>query len=156
MNMGQMLLVLLGLCLFSTMLLSFYSVLLNQLDAIHNIIYQKQGLKIVDFFFQQIEAELISNTRSFSDLYLEYKDRTAPVDTLFVNGLPYVVYVKSLKSNVTGTPVTGSTSYMRVDIKVYCYYTAWDSVLIGDSLMIGRESSPISKVFGDIFGPGVN
>ncbi len=150
MSMGQMLLVLLGLVLFSTMIISFYSVFINQMQALEFILYRMQGLKIVDFNFQKIEAELISNSKSFATLYDEFANNTSPVDTFYVNQIPYVVYIKSIKSTVTGSPVTGATSYMRIDVKAVCRFAS------NDSLEIGRESNPISKVFGDIFGPGVN
>lgn len=144
-----MLLVLLGLCLFSTLLLSFYNILGSQMEMISTNQYQKQGLKIIDFRFQLIESELISQSKDLQQIYDEYPSFTVPRDTLFLNNIKYIYYIKANKCNVKGEDVSGTAHYIRIEGKVKAFVSEKDSVLIG------LDKDPITKVFGDIFGAGV-
>lgn len=149
MSMGQMLLVLLGLVLFSTLVLSYYNILGSQVEMVEKNQLQKQALKIIDFRFQLIESEVISNSKNLQQIYTEYPDFTTAIDTLILNNKPYRVYVKANKCNAKGENVSGTAYYIRMDARVDVPITEQDTI------KVGLIDNPISKVFGDIFGAGV-
>jgi hypothetical protein len=149
MSMGQMLLVLLGLVLFSTMILSYYNILGSQVEMVEKNQLQKQALKIIDFRFQLIESEVISNSKNLQQIYTEYPDFTTAIDTLTLNNKPYIVYIKANKCNAKGENISGTAYYIRMDARVDVLATEKDTI------KVGLIDNPISKVFGDIFGAGV-
>ena len=59
MNLGQMLMVLLGIVLFSTIIIVFYNNMANQVDMTERTIYLQQGIRIADKYLQEFEAELV-------------------------------------------------------------------------------------------------
>ncbi len=149
MNMGQMLIVLLGLALFSTLIMSYYSTFANQIDWIDKNQIQKQALRIVDFQFQLIESRIISGT-SISTLLPEYGNFYTAEDTLYVNNIPYKIYLRAQPSKADGDTlnVIGPPEYMKVNARIVAYRTDKDSV------QVGLIDVSISKVFGDVFDPG--
>lgn len=150
MSMGQMLLVLMGLVLFSTLIIAYYNTLSSQIEWVEENQIQQQALKILDFNIQLFESQLISQ-RSLSDIYTQFPDFNTPVDTMNVNSIDYVMYIKAHKCTEDGTILSsGIANYIRLNMRIVAYRTATDSV------MVGTVSNPIFKIFGDVFGTGVN
>ncbi|HOD55190.1 MAG TPA: hypothetical protein PKJ08_11730 [Candidatus Cloacimonadota bacterium] len=149
MSMGQMLLVLLGLALFSTLIMSYYSTFASQIDWIEKNQIQKQALRIVDFHFQLIESRIISGT-SVNAILPEYGNFFTPMDTMFVNNIPYKVYLRAQPSKADGDTlnVPSPPQYIKMNARIVAYRADKDSV------EVGLVDLSISKVFGDVFMPG--
>ena len=146
MSMGQMLLVLLGLALFSTILMSYYNTFVNQIDWIEKNQIQKQALRIIDFEFQRIESRVISGTR-ISTIMPEYQDFYTPVDTFYIYNLPYKLYLRAQPSHATGDTlfVPDPPQYMKMHARVVTQRG------VGDSVQVGMIDVSVNKIFGDVF-----
>ncbi|HOE91522.1 MAG TPA: hypothetical protein PLV22_06075 [Candidatus Cloacimonadota bacterium] len=144
--MGQMLLVLLGLALFSTIIMSYYNVFTNQIDWIEKNQIQKQALRIIDFEFQRIESRVISGTR-ISSIMPEYQDFYTAVDTFYINNLPYKLYMRAQPSHATGDTmfVPDPPQYMKMHARVVTQRG------VGDSVQVGMINVSVNKIFGDVF-----
>ncbi|MDD2649693.1 MAG: hypothetical protein PHF36_00960 [Candidatus Cloacimonetes bacterium] len=146
MNMGQMLLVLLGLALFSTILMSYYNTFTNQIDWIEKNQIQKQALRIIDFEFQRIESRVISGTRRAS-IMPEYQNFFTPIDTFYIHNLPYRLYLRAQPSHATGDTlfVPDPPQYMKMHARVVTQRG------LGDSVQVGMIDVSVTKIFGDVF-----
>jgi len=149
MSMGQMLLVLLGLALFSTLIMSYYSTFASQIDWIEKNQIQKQALRIVDFHFQLIESRIISGT-SVNAILPEYGNFFVPKDTMYVNNIPYRVYLRAQPCSAEGDTVSFANppEYLKMNARIVAYRTDKDSV------QVGLIDLSISKIFGEVFAPG--
>jgi hypothetical protein len=84
MNLGQMLLVVLGVVLFSTIMLGVYNSMGNQTELTAQKIYYTQAFRIADYVFQGLEVRLISESISINDIFTNYQTETV----LYGNGGP--------------------------------------------------------------------
>jgi len=150
MNMGQMLLVLLAVMLFSTILITTYSNLYTATDIVYKVMYQMQGLKIADKYIQKIDAELFGNS-TFVEIHDFYhKDSPFnpgnPDTTMTINDADYNVWLTSNYCNSSGDISEPDSTYQKIDIVIYC------NPLGPDTLWIGKRDKPISKIFIDMEG----
>ncbi len=143
MNMGQMLLVLLAVMLFSTILITTYSNLYTATDIVYKVMFQMQGLKIADKYIQKIDAELLGKIYTFDEIQTNYSDSTF---TTPINNVVYNVNIQSNYCNSSGDISEPDSTYQKIDIVIYCY------PLGPDTLWIGTRDKPISKIFIDMEG----
>lgn len=139
MNMGQMLLVLLAVMLFSTILITTYSNLYTATDIVYKVMFQMQGLKIADKYLQKIDAELLGKVHTFSEIQNTYSDTTFNTDP--INDVVYNVYLNSTQCDSVGNDDPGNTDFQRIDIRIFC------TPMGSDTLWIGTANKPIQKVF---------
>lgn len=154
MNMGQMLLVLLAVMLFSTILITTYSNLYTATDIVYKVMFQMQGLKIADKYIQKIDAELLGKVygdSTFVDIYDSYhKDSPFnpgnPDTTMTINDADYNVWLTSNYCNSSGDISYPDSTYQKIDIIIFC------TPMGPDTLWIGTRDKPISKIFIDMEG----
>lgn len=142
MGMIEMLSILIAVVLFSTILIAMYNNISIAMDIVYNGIYQLQGQKITNKYFQKIEAELLgqSDDFTFSNLYNSYNSYT---DTETVGIIQYNISMQSSYCDSVGNTVSDSTLGFRIiDISIWC-----SPPTSSDTLWIGTSSNPIQKVF---------
>jgi len=96
MTYGQIFLILLAMVLFSTIYLTTYNSLFDQADLAYKGMYLLNGQKILDKYFQEIEAKILGDVLPFDALQSVYNGRS---DSLTVSDLVYHL-------NITTTPCT--------------------------------------------------
>ncbi|HPR17410.1 MAG TPA: hypothetical protein PLD62_04115 [Candidatus Cloacimonadota bacterium] len=140
---NQMLLVLLALALFSTLMLNMYNLVLDDAKIVYNGIIYTQGQKIADRYFQQIEAELLGSNpiKTFSEAYTAFSNFSS---SEAINNTTYNINISSTYCDSLGNISYPDSSYMRIDVRINCISPA------GDTLYIGTQNSPFSKVLFDI------
>lgn len=138
-----MLFVLLALALFSAIMMNMYNLVLDDAKIVYNSMLYIQGQKISDKYFQQIEAEMMGSSplKTFSQAYTDYNS-IASYDN--IGGSIYYVTLATAYCDSVGNISYPDSTYMRVDIIMKCTSTA------GDTLYIGTQSNPFSKVFFSI------
>ena len=142
MGMIEMLSLLIAVVLFSTILIAMYHNISIAMDIVYNGIYQLQGQKITNKYFQKIEAELLgqSDDFTFSDLYSTYNFYTDKdtVGIIQYNISMQVSYFDSVGNTVPASP----DDFRIIDISIWC-----SPPTSSDTLWIGTSSNPIQKVF---------
>ncbi len=142
MGTGQMLLVMLAVILFSTILLTMYSNIQDQARVIERARTMLQGQKIADKYFQQIEAELIGNVHTFSEINSIYSNFS---EIVTVNNSDYHVRCERAEyCNKNGNTPVASNDYQLIEFSI------WVIDAYQDSVVIGTSSSPLQKVFADM------
>ncbi len=138
-----MLLVLLALALFSTIMLNMYNLVLDDAKIVYNSMLYTQGQKIADRYFQQIEAELLGSNSvlEFSDVQTNFNQFQASET---IGNTYYALNISAAYSDSLGNTGNPDSSYVRVDVRMNCVSAA------GDTLFIGTQNDPFSKVFYDI------
>lgn len=138
-----MLMVILALVLFSTIMLNMYNLVLDDAKIVYNNILYSQGQKIADKYFQQIESELLGNSPviDFDDVITNFNGLQA---TETIGNTTYSINLTSAYSDSLGGTSLPDSAYIRVDVRMNCVSTA------GDTLYIGTQANPFSKVFFEI------
>jgi len=138
-----MLLVLLALALFSTIMLNMYNLVLDDAKIVYNNILYTQGQKIADRYFQRIESELLGDNPviEFDDVISNYNNLQADET---IGSANYQINLSSTYCDSLGNISYPDTSYIRVDVRMNCISSA------GDTLFIGTQNNPFSKVFFEI------
>ena len=141
MGMIEMLSILIAVVLFSTILIAMYNNISIAMDIVYNGIYQLQGQKITNKYFQKIDAELLGGFLEFDDIYVTYNSYT---DTETVGNIQYNIsiqpsYCDSVGSTAPDSPEPG---FRIIDISIWCL-----PATSSDTLWIGTSSNPIQKVF---------
>ena len=143
MGMIEMLSILIAVVLFSTILIAMYHNISIAFDIIYNGLYQLQGQKIADKYFQKIAAELLCQNHDdfeFSDLYNTYNSYT---DTETVNNIQYNISMQASYCDSVGATSADSTLGFRIiDISIWCLPPT-----SSDTLWIGTAANPIQTVF---------
>ena len=142
MGMIEMLSILIAVVLFSTILISMYHNISIALDIVYNGLYQLQGQKLTNKYFQKIEAELLGNNDNFTfnNIYTSYNSFT---DTLTVGNILYNISIESSFCDSVGNTSADSTLGFRIiDMNVWCFPPT-----SSDTLWIGTSANPIQKVF---------
>lgn len=142
MGMIEMLSILLAIILFSTIFISMYHNISIALDIVYNGLYQLQGQKITNKYFQKIESELLGQIDSFTfnNIYNTYNSYT---DTETVNNVQYNISMQASFCDSVGNTVSDSTLGFRIiNISVWCL-----SPTSSDTLWIGTSANPIQTVF---------
>ncbi|MCK4339429.1 MAG: hypothetical protein KAW87_05530 [Candidatus Cloacimonetes bacterium] len=132
----QMLLVLFAVVLFSTILIISYSNLYDSFDIIYKGIYQLQGLKIADKYYQQISSEILGDYDKFDSLQVNYSNFNT-VDTVYT--IVYNINIQSSYCDSSGGTLSPDTLYQKIDIRIWC-----DNPLGSDTLWIGTTDNPIT------------
>jgi len=68
MNFGQMMLVIIAVVLFTTIIMGLQRRMVSQIVMATNNVYNTQALKVSDYIFQRLEADLISGQIDFAEL----------------------------------------------------------------------------------------
>ncbi|MCF7793380.1 MAG: hypothetical protein K9N39_05220 [Candidatus Cloacimonetes bacterium] len=138
-----MLMVVLALALFSTIMLNMYNLVLDDAKVVYNNILYTQGQKIADRYFQQIESELLGSSPviEFDDVHTNFNGLQT---TETVGNNIYNVNLTTSYADSLGSTSSPDSSYIRVDVRMNCVSAA------GDTLYIGTQSNPFSKVFFEI------
>ena len=140
MGMIEMLSLLIAVVLFSTILIAMYHNISIAMDIVYNGIYQLQGQKITNKYFQKIEAELLGQNLAFIDLDSTYNPYT---DTVTVGSIQYNISMQvSYCDSVGNTPASPDSDFRIIDISIWC-----SPPTSSDTLWIGTSSNPIQKVF---------
>lgn len=125
----QMLLALLAIVLFSTILITMYTNLFDQAEIVYKGMYHLQGLKIADRYYQQISAEILGDYDKFDSLQVDYSNFSA-VDT--INNIVYNINIQSSYCDSSGgAPSPSDTLYQRLDIRIWCEPSGFDTLYIG-------------------------
>ena len=138
MNLGQMVLVLLSIVLFSTLLLGIYNSLMTQMDFAVRNIYQTQGLKISDAIFQRYESFLIGKRINFENL----EDEIRAFESFRFQGVDYSVNITSQVTNRDGVSAIPPTNHLRID-------TTTTADLGNRTIHAGNFSKILSRVYDD-------
>ncbi|NQV17394.1 MAG: hypothetical protein HQ534_02455 [Armatimonadetes bacterium] len=142
MGMIEMLSILLAIILFSTILISMYHNISIAMDIVYNGLYQLQGQKITNKYFQKIDAELLchNDNFTFSNIYSTYNSYT---DTETVNNIQYNISMQASYCDSIGATSADSTLGFRIiDMSVWCFPPT-----SSDTLWIGTSANPIQTVF---------
>jgi hypothetical protein len=138
---GQTMMVLLAILLFSTMMLGYYNNLFRWYD-IHNREFSRlQGLKLAESVFQEIEFDYISDRVSFNGLASVWSDSLRQVSLVDVD---YDINVESTYCDSLGGTVSGTSNFLRFDLRISC------NPGIGDTLWIGTPAIPLQKMIADM------
>jgi hypothetical protein len=119
-----------------------YNLVLDDAKIVYNNMQYSQGQKLADRYFQQLEAELLGKdpVKSFFDAYTYFNNFTES-DT--IGGTVYNVLISSAWCDSLGNTANPDSSYIRVDVRMNCISPA------GDTLFIGTQNDPFSKVYFD-------
>lgn len=143
MTYGQIFLILLAMVLFSTIYLTTYNSLFDQADLAYKGMYLLNGQKIIDKYFQEIEANILGEILLFDALQSVYNNRS---DSLTVSDVVYHLNFSTTPCTRTGADTTTVTpEFIRVDMSMWALHPD------GDTLWIGMPQFPISKVFVDLY-----
>ena len=143
MTYGQIFLILLAMVLFSTIYLTTYNSLFDQADLAYKGMYLLNGQKIIDKYFQEIEAKILGEIIVFDSLQSIYNGLS---DSLTVSDVVYHVNISTTPCTRSGADtITATPEFIRVDM------STWALRSDGDTLWIGMPESPISKVFVDLY-----
>ncbi|MCD6329313.1 MAG: hypothetical protein J7M10_02995 [Candidatus Cloacimonetes bacterium] len=143
MTYGQLFLILLAMVLFSTIYLTTYNSLFDQADLAYKGMYLLNGQKIIDKYFQEIEANILGDLLSFDAIQSTYNGRS---DSLTVSDLVYHLNITTTPCTVNGVDTTTvNPEFIRIDMSM------WAIRPDGDTLWIGMPQHPISKVFVDLY-----
>ncbi len=148
MSMGQMLMVLLAVILFSTIIITIYNNMFFQLELAEDKLFYTQAIKISDFVFQQFEIEMVSGQKSFNKLYEDYKYKAKGQELVNATnklglqhlGVDYKYTILSEYCDSSGnTAVVADSSHQKVTVTIGVEAR-------GDSLFLGSYN----KVFSDM------
>ncbi len=143
MTYGQIFLILLAMVLFSTIYLTTYNSLFDQADLAYKGMYLLNGQKILDKYFQEIEANILGDILPFDAIQSVYNGRS---DSLTVSDVVYHLSISTTPCTLHGVDtVTVSPEFIRVDMSMWAIHPG------GDTLWIGMPQFPISKVFVDLY-----
>ena len=139
MGMIQMLLVLFAIVLFSTIIITVYNGLADQAGIVYTGMYQLQGLKIADNFYQKISAEIIADNSKFDSLGTYYPSDNDNYTALPpIHGVVYNINIQSSYCDSVGNPPPPpDSSYQKIEIKIWCKPPE------SDTLWAGTKDNPI-------------
>jgi hypothetical protein len=140
MNTGQMLMVMVALILFTSLIVNSINNISDQNEIIYKGHYMLQGHKIVERYFEKIEAELLGGVSTFDEVLENYADYNT---TLTVENVDYEVGIVTNLCDNTGNIGNPQADFQRVDIRIQCDY-------MGEVLQVGTNLEPLSKIFADV------
>ena len=141
MGTGQLILVLFAVILFSTFILTTNTNLFTLVFYAYDTMLSTQGYRIADAIHQEIDAMNVSSLMSFQEIYNTY---TFTDSVTTINDVDY--YVSSSTNWCTQYGVddlSGSNSYQRVDLRIYCLYGS-------DTIRVGTSAHPISNIYASL------
>jgi len=100
MNLGQMLMIILAVVLFSTVIITIYNSISWSTELIENDIYLTQAIKIADYYFQDLETMTFTQTVNFDTLYAHINAGLLPGSNL-PNPIPNFNFEVEFKSEYT-------------------------------------------------------
>lgn len=145
MGTGQMVLVLLGAMLFSSILITTYNGLADQADMMYNGLNLLQAQKLGDRYLQKVDAEISGGVISYDETYALYHNNISYVtDTLRTINFRTNIRANYCNSSGDTTAAGGFTSYMRIDVRVLFNSET------GKQLRAGTLNAPLSRVIADM------
>jgi len=173
MSLGQMLIVMLALVLFSTLILAIYTSMTNQMTMATQTSYQNQAVLIAKACFDKLESEYIiapNATRNFTHLYDDFPNEIHPNDptnladalihlmpggtgAISIGDATYTPYVSTRYwTNFTGGggPSTLETDYMRLTCRVRISTTNDPT----EDYWAGDDSEDFNSIKTTTFTPG--
>jgi hypothetical protein len=145
MNLGQMLIVILAVILFSTLIISIYNNLMTQIEMASHKVFYTQGIQVAYSIFQRLESEQIGELRTFTSLYTEFMNPVTlpPID---IGDATFTVTVRSEYSDMLGA---GQGATVSDHIKVFCLIDI--NYGAPENLFIGNDDDSFNKVFSRLF-----
>ena len=146
MNMGQMMLVILAVVLFTTIIMGVHHNTQNQLRMAGDNIYNTQALKVADYIFQRFEVDLITDQTPFQTFFNTWNAATGGgvYPPITVNNATFNATVEAIPINMAGAVIaTPTPDRLRVNIRV-----AVD--INGRILNVGTAAAPFSKNFTNV------
>jgi hypothetical protein len=145
MGTGQMLLVLLGAMLFSTILITTYNGLADQAELMYNGLNLLQAQKLGNAYLQKVDSEISGGVMTYDEAYTLYHNSTSYItDTLRTINFRTNIRANYCNSAGDTTAAGGLTSYMRVDVRVLFQSET------GRQLRAGTVDAPLSRVIADL------
>ena len=148
MNLGQMVIVILGVILFSTVVLGIYNNMMNQLEMTGDRRYYSQGMRIADYIFQGIEVQTLDSTINIGTIFSQYQSPgaymyggTSTIPALTVDGTRYNVNVIARYCDINGNFSPTATNF----IKVFCNVEV--DVNGRKPFFIGQGDEAFSQIF---------
>jgi len=129
--------------LFSTIYLTTYNSLYDQADMAYKGMNLLNGQKVTDKFFQKIEADLLGQIMPFDAIQSTYNNQ---VDSVTIGDFTYFADFSTTPCTMTGADTTtADPEFIRIDISIWAVHPN------GDTLWIGTQEHPLSKVFVDLY-----
>jgi len=141
MSTGQLLFVLFAVILFSTLFLTYYNGILEQSETIYDTNYYLQGLQIIEKSYQCIMANIITESKSFSQIYADYASVT---DSISVEDQVFHYNITASYCDSVGVDIGTTSNFQRLDFVVYTVKGNQDTVFIGNL------SNPVSKLVAKV------
>jgi hypothetical protein len=138
---GQLIFVLFAVMLFSTLFLTYYNGIIEQAEIIYDTNYYLQGLQIIEKFYQSIMANIITESKSFSQIYTDY---TSVTDSIAVEDQVFHYNITASYCDSLGVDVGTTSNFQRLDFVVYTVKGNQDTVFIGNI------SNPVSKLVAKV------
>jgi hypothetical protein len=142
----QMLFVLLAIIMFSTIFLGTFNAVFMNAEIVYNGSYRLQAQKLIDFYFQRIDCELLqaqfdgSSSTNFGTVFTTYSNYT---EQNTFESITYTVNIDAKQCDQFGDITKPSVLFRRLDIIV-------NFVPSGvDTLFVGTSANPMSKIFAD-------
>lgn len=124
----QMILLVLAITLLSTLLLTVYNTLGDQLDMSQSSAYRNQAMRIADMWFQKIQNECMVDKVPFSTLTTTYGTVN---QTVVVNRVSYAVNVRTQYCNAAGGTTSPTTDFVRVDVRITANVAGLPTIYVG-------------------------
>jgi hypothetical protein len=152
MNLGQLLLVLLAVVLFSTIVITIWNNMMNQVDLADRSLYSTQAIKIADKLFQEYESKILGNLLAFHDMYAEL-DSSLTLPVIGVGEANYTptitsIYCDSL-NNIILIPTVPPPNRQVVFVSVLIE-TAKRSYTVGEQDDLDFNDEHFLKIFTDM------
>jgi len=146
MNMGQMMLVVLAVALFTTIIMGVNHNFQNQLIMAGDNIYNTQALKVADYIFQRFEVDLITDQIPFQTFFNHWNIATGggQYPEIVINNASYFATIEAIPINAMGAPITSfSPDRLRLNIRI--------RVEVGGRVLnVGTAAAPFTKNFTNV------
>jgi hypothetical protein len=147
MNLGQMLLVLLAIVLFSTLILGIYNAMSNQVEMAARNVFYTQGLYYADLVFQRIESQLLHDQTDFDFDGLITNIQTYEIEDMVIGDARYGMTLTASYCTPFGVIAAGPTDHIRVFARIHINYGAMDYFIGEDNPTNPFHDDQFSKVF---------
>jgi len=135
MNLGQMLIVILSVVLFSTLIISVYNNMTNQMQMATNTTYLNQSVLVADAAFQKITAEYFAKMMTFTQIHSTFVGNvgfTIPYqlinnqNAVVVQGVSYTPHIRAVywTQLQNGQATTNVSNCIRLSCRVLVRATA--------------------------------
>ena len=150
MNLGQMVIVVLGVVLFSTIVLGIYNNMMNQLEMTGDRRYYSQGMRVADYVFQSMEVKTLNSTMDINTIFTQYQNGAyyyggpGPNQPLIVDEVPYNVNLEARYCDMNGNDSPTATNW----VKVYCRVEV--NINGRKPFFVGVDDQAFFQIFSDM------